>query len=75
VEELHAANDRLGWRIGTPAFNERRDEWSIYIYDPSERQKLGHRSREWTTVAPTPERALRSAAYCLRETSEGRVPK
>jgi hypothetical protein len=41
-DELHAANDRLAWRIGNPTFNERRDE-SIYICDPLERQKLGHR--------------------------------
>jgi hypothetical protein len=47
----------------------------MYAFDQRERQKLGHRSREWTAVGNTEEECLREMARCLREISEGRVPK
>lgn len=71
-EAVHAANDGLGWQIGKPRYDERRNEWSVYLFDPRERPKVGHRSREWTAVAPTLERLILTAARCLREIGEGR---
>jgi hypothetical protein len=68
-------NASLGWYVGMPAFYERRDEWQLYAFDPTERPKVGHRSREWTAVAPTQERVVRAMARVLREIGEGRVPK
>ena len=45
------------------------------MFDPAERPKVGHRSREWTAVAPTLERVILEAARVLREISAGRVPR
>ncbi len=73
-DELHAVNATLGWQVGMPAYYDRRDEWQLYTFDPPERPKVGHRSREWTAVAPTQERVVRSMARVLREISEGRLP-
>ena len=47
-DELHAVNASLGWYVGMPAYYERRDEWQLYAFDPTERPKVGKRSREWT---------------------------
>jgi hypothetical protein len=47
----------------------------MYAFDPSERPKVGLRSREWTAVAETEAGAVRETARCLREIGEGRVPK
>ena len=65
--ELHAANADLGWRIGLPAYYERREEWQLYAFDPGERVKVGHRTRAWTAGAPTEARVVREMARCLRE--------
>jgi len=64
-----------GWYCGTPQFNQRRNEWSIYAFDTTEQVKIGKRSREWTTVHPTQDGVLREMARCLREIAEGRVPR
>jgi hypothetical protein len=64
--ELHAANAELRWYIGLPAFYERRDEWELYAFDPTERPRVGQRSRHWTAVAPTQARVVREMARCLR---------
>lgn len=74
-DTVHAANSTLAWHVGSPAFNEQRDEWSMYAFDPTERPKVGQRSREWTAVAPTEERVVIEMARCLREIGAGRVPK
>jgi hypothetical protein len=73
--ELHEVNAALGWYVGMPAFYERRDEWQLYAFDPTERPKVGRRSREWTAVAPTQERVVRAMARVLLQIGEGRVPK
>ena len=49
--------------------------WSMYAFDPTEKPKVGHRSREWTAIGPTEARVVREMARCLREISEGRVPR
>ena len=73
--ELHEANERLRWYIG-PTTHEPRlaVPWAIYAFDPKERPKVGHRSREWTAAALTEERVVREMARCLREIAAGRVP-
>ena len=72
---LHDVNATLGWDIGLPAFYERRDEWQLYAFDPTERVKLGRRSRAWTAVAPTQERVVREMVRVLMEISAGRIPQ
>lgn len=72
--ELHEAL-APGWYVGTPAFNERRNVWSMYAFDTTERVKMGKRSREWTAVHPTQEGVVREMARCLREMAAGRVPR
>lgn len=49
--------------------------WSQYAFDPRERPKIGHRSRESTAIAMTEAGVMRETARCLREIAEGRVPK
>lgn len=73
-ERLHEATPS-GWFVGRPSFDERRDEWSLYAFDARERLKVGHRTREWTAVAPTQIRVIREMARCLSEFAAGRVPK
>ena len=75
-DELHSANESLGWFIGPPSCEERRPvPWTMYAFDPREVPKVGHRSREWTAIGPTQERVVREMARCLQEISAGRVPK
>ena len=50
-------------------------EWLLYAFDPSERPVVGVRKREWTAIAQTEEAVVAEMARCLREISEGRVPK
>ena len=72
--ELHLATPP-GWYVGRPLYNARRDEWSLYAFDTTEKAKIGRRSREWTAVGPTEERVVREMARCLTELAAGRVPK
>ena len=56
-DELHRANDALGWYIGPTAYEPRGAvPWSMYAFDPKETPKVGRRSREWTAIGPTEER-------------------
>jgi hypothetical protein len=73
----HELHDALppGWYVGTAAYDERRDEWSVYAFDTTERVKMGKRSREWTAIHPTHEGVIREMARCLREIAAGRVPR
>jgi hypothetical protein len=74
--ELHEANAALGWFVGKPAYEPRLAvPWSQYAFDPKERPKVGHRTREFTAIGPTEAHCVREMARCLREISEGRVPK
>jgi hypothetical protein len=73
---LHEANAALGWFVGKPAYEPRLAvPYSMYAFDPSERPKVGHRSREWTTIGPTEARVVQELAKTLREIGEGRVPE
>jgi hypothetical protein len=74
--ELHEANERLGWFVGRPAFEERKAvPWSMYAFDPTEKPKVGRRSREWTATGHTEAGVVGEMARCLGEIAEGRVPK
>jgi hypothetical protein len=73
-EELLAAKPD-GWWVGTPSEHPERGEWLLYAFDPAERPKVGLRSREWTSIAPTEIEVVREMARCLREIAAGRVPR
>ena len=47
----------------------------LKLRDPSERPKVGLRSREWTAIASTEEGVVREMARCLRELGAGRAPR
>jgi hypothetical protein len=72
--ELHEVNASLGWYVGMPVLRTPR-RMAALAFDQTERPKVRRRSREWTAIAPTQERVVREMARCLREISEGRVPK
>jgi hypothetical protein len=48
--------------------------WSIYAFDPTERPKVGHRSREWTATAMIEAAVVRdmARAACARSVREER---
>jgi hypothetical protein len=70
-------NDSLprGWQTGQPRWDERRQEWSLYAWDATERPVVGRRTREWTAVHPTQAGVLRELARCVAEISDGRAPR
>ncbi len=72
-DELHAATP-LGWFVGRPG-QRHGGQWAMYAFDTTEKAHIGRRSREWTAVAQTEVECVREMARCLREISEGRVPK
>jgi hypothetical protein len=72
--ELHEATP-AGWHVGRPAYEERRNEWSLYAFYTRERPKVGRRAHEWTAISPTQSGVLREMARCLRVLSRGGVPK
>jgi len=71
--EVHAVTPH-GRTVGRASHHPERQEWLVYAFDPSERPKVGLRSREWTAVAQTELLVVREMARCLRAISEGRVP-
>ncbi len=64
-----------GWWVGSASHHPERQKWLLYAFDPSERPKSGHRSREWEVEGPTEEYVVREMARCLREITAGKVPK
>jgi len=76
-EAWYSVHDALpaGWYVGRPSYHDERREWVMYAFDPSERSKVGLRSREWTAVAATEEGMVREMARCLEELREGRTPR
>lgn len=64
-----------GWQTGRPTWNERRQEWSLYAWDATERVQVGRRTREWISVHPTQVGVVRGMARCLVDLVEGRVPR
>ncbi len=63
-----------GWYVGRPSEHPERRGWIMYAFDPTERPRVGLRSREWTAVAPTEVGVVREMARCLREIKAGRTP-
>ena len=72
--ELHAALPPRR-HVGRPSYHDERDEWVLYVFDPSERPVQGTRQREWIAVNSTDEGVVREKARCLREIAAGRVPR
>lgn len=64
-----------GWYVGRPTYHERYGHWEQYAYDPSERPRVGKRSREWIAIGRTEVECLREMARCLGEIRDGRWPK
>jgi hypothetical protein len=81
ADELEAAwaavHDAMppGWFVGRPSYHDDRHEWAQYAFNPTERASVGVRSRGWTAVADSEAGVLRVMARCLREISEGRLPR
>jgi hypothetical protein len=76
--ELDAANATLRWTIGRPYLHDDvrgAEHWEQWAYDGRETPKVGKRSREWTAIGRTEVERVREMARCLREVSEGRVPR
>lgn len=73
-EAVHEALP-AGWVVGSASHHDERHEWLLDAFDPSERPRIGVRSREWIAVAPTEERVVWEMARCLRELAAGRVPE
>jgi hypothetical protein len=74
--ELDEANASLGWRVGRAYLHDElaSNPWEQYAYDPTERPKMGRRSREWTAIGRSEVQVVREMARCLREIAAGRVP-
>ncbi len=65
----------VGWHVGRPSYHSERRQWVQYAFDPSERPRVGLRSREWTAVGATEVEAVAEMARCPREIKEGRAPR
>lgn len=73
--DVHEATPR-GWIVCPPSNDTYKTvPWSMYAYDPHEKPKVGHRSREWTAVRLTELDVVREMARCLRVIGEGGVPR
>jgi len=72
-DELHA-DTPPGWYAGRLG-QRHGGSWAMYAFDTTEKAHVGRRSREWTAVGQTEAECVREMARCLREISEGRVPK
>ena len=64
-----------GWTLGKTTYNPGSRAWQLYAFDQAERVKAGKRIRAWTGEHPTEIGVVREMARCLREISEGRVPR
>lgn len=47
----------------------------MYAWNRAAKVRVGHRREEWTAVGQTEVECVREMARCLREISEGGVPK
>ncbi len=72
--QVHAATP-TGWYVGQPSHYSERGQWLQYAFDPSERPKVGLRSRAWEAVGTSELDAVREMARCLRDIRAGRVPR
>lgn len=50
-------------------------QWQMYAYDTTEKAEIGRRSREWTAVVESEVECVLEMARCMREISEGKVPR
>lgn len=63
-DELRAALPP-GWIANRPSHHHEDRSWHLYAYDPSERPKVGRRSREATAVGETEAACVRAMARIL----------
>jgi hypothetical protein len=63
-----------GWWVGRPMYHDERRERQLPAFDPSERPKVGFRSREWTAIADSEEAAVWEMGRCLAIICEGGWP-
>lgn len=78
---LESACDQLhlytpsGWYVGRPGYDPGRHQWTMYAFDPSERPRVGLRSRAWIAVADSELDVVIEMARCLFNFRAGRVPR
>ncbi len=77
LEEVWSAvheDTPAGWYVGRPSYHDERREWVMYAFDPSERPRVGLRSREWASLAATEEGVLDEMAVPPRD-NHGTAPR
>lgn len=72
-DEVHD-NTPEGWIVGSPGYEERYRQWSMYAFHPIQKP-VGKRSREWIAVGQTELLCVQEMARCLGELKAGRWPK
>jgi hypothetical protein len=71
--ELDAANATLGWVVRRPSLHDEvrgAEHFELWAYDPTEKPRVGRRSREWTARAGTEVDCVREMARALSAMSE-----
>ena len=63
-----------GWFVGRPSYDEGRNVWEQYAFDPREWAQAGARSQEWTAIAPTELGVTGNWLWCLGLIREGGTP-
>jgi hypothetical protein len=64
-----------GWKVGQPSYADRYGRLEQYAFDPSERLRVGKRSREWIAVGRTEQECLEEMARCLLVIRVGGWPR
>lgn len=64
-DALHAALPP-GWQVGRPSLHHEDRCWHLYAWDPSERPRVGKRSRELRATGETEAVCVRAMARALR---------
>lgn len=73
-DALHTVTP-AGWYVRRPSYHDERREWVMYAFHPSERARVGLRSREWTAIAESAKGVVRQMARCLRAIAAQRAPR
>lgn len=66
-----------GWIVGRPYRHDEMagGQWEQFAYDPSDRPRVGRRTREWIAIANSELSCVLEMARCLRELAAGRPPR
>lgn len=73
-DAIHEAKPE-GWFVGRPMYLKGDGHWVQYAFDSRERARAGHRTREWTAVAPSEADVLEEMARCLAIIAGGGWPR